>query len=125
MRAVLLTPQPLDAISGNNATARRLARSLGDRGVEVRVASTAGGDEDRLLEELRAFRPDILHCHDWQTGLLPVLLRTSYRDDPVVKDLPVVFTIHNMGYHGLFRRAAMASAGIPEVVFNPGIDSLG
>ena len=35
---------------------------------------------------------DVFHCHDWQTALLPVLLRTSYSDDPVVKDLPVVFT---------------------------------
>jgi len=63
---------------------------------------------------------DVFHCHDWQTALLPVLLRTSYGDDPVVKDLPVVFTIHNMGYHGQFRRDAMARAGIPETLFNPG-----
>ena len=62
---------------------------------------------------------DVFHCHDWQTALLPVLLRTSYGDDPVVKDLPVVFTIHNMGYHGQFRRDVLARAGIPEVVFNP------
>ena len=63
---------------------------------------------------------DVFHCHDWQTALLPVLLRTSYADDPVVKDLPVVFTIHNMGYHGQFRRDVLLRAGIPEVVFNPG-----
>src|SRR6266852_4847071 len=58
--------------------------------------------------------------HDWQTALLPVLLRTVYGDDPVVKDLPVVFTIHNMGYHGLFRREVLARVGIPELLFNPG-----
>src|SRR5579863_1834953 len=63
---------------------------------------------------------DVFHCHDWQTGLVPVLLRTSYGDDPVVKELPVVLTIHNMGYHGQFRRDVLARAGIPEVVFNPG-----
>ena len=63
---------------------------------------------------------DVFHCHDWQTALLPVLLRTSYGDDPVVKDLPVVFTIHNMGYHGQFRRDVLPRAGIPESVFNPG-----
>jgi starch synthase len=63
---------------------------------------------------------DVFHCHDWQTALVPVLLRTVYGDDPVVKDLPVVFTIHNMGYHGNFRRDALARAGIPEVLFNPG-----
>jgi starch synthase len=62
---------------------------------------------------------DVFHCHDWQTALLPVLLRTSYGDDPVVKDLPVVFTIHNMGYHGQFRRDVLAAAGIPPELFNP------
>jgi starch synthase len=46
--------------------------------------------------------PDIFHCHDWQTGLIPVLLRTSYADDPVFQSTATVFTIHNMGYQGLF-----------------------
>lgn len=63
---------------------------------------------------------DVLHCHDWQTALLPVLLRTSYSDDPIAKDLPVVFTIHNMGYHGLFGPDALERAGIPRAVFHPG-----
>jgi starch synthase len=64
---------------------------------------------------------DVFHCHDWQTAMLPVLLRTSYADDPVVRDLPVVLTIHNMGYHGQFRREALLRAGIPEILFNPGV----
>jgi starch synthase len=64
--------------------------------------------------------PDVIHCHDWQTGLLPVLLRTSYGDDPAVKDIPVVFTIHNMGYHGQFGRDVLGPAGIPPILFNPG-----
>jgi starch synthase len=64
--------------------------------------------------------PDIFHCHDWQSAMLPVLLRSSYGDDPVLTDIPVVFTIHNMGYHGLFPRDAMARAGIPPEVFHPG-----
>jgi starch synthase len=63
--------------------------------------------------------PDVLHCHDWQTGLVPALLRTSYGDDPLVRDLPVVFTIHNMGYHGLFGREAVERAGIPAGIFHP------
>jgi starch synthase len=62
---------------------------------------------------------DVIHCHDWQTGLLPVFLRTSYGDDPMVKDIPVVFTIHNMGYHGLFPKEAIERVGIPSVLFNP------
>jgi starch synthase len=60
---------------------------------------------------------DVIHCHDWQTALVPVLLRTSYSDDPLVRDVPVVFTIHNMGYHGLFGREVLERAGIPAGVF--------
>ncbi len=62
---------------------------------------------------------DVIHCHDWQTALVPVLLRTSYADDPAVKDIPVVFTIHNMGYHGLFPRDVLERAGIPLGVYHP------
>jgi len=62
---------------------------------------------------------DVIHCHDWQTALVPVLLRTSYSDDPVMKDIPVVFTIHNMGYQGQFSRDVMDRAGIPAATFTP------
>ncbi len=46
--------------------------------------------------------PDIFHCHDWQSALIPVLLRTSYADDPVYRSTATVFTIHNIGYQGIF-----------------------
>jgi starch synthase len=96
------------------------------------IYGNAAGDypdnADRYTEFCRAaieiakhvWPTDVFHCHDWQTALLPVLLRTSYGDDPVVKDLPVVFTIHNMGYHGQFRRDVLARNGIPGELFNPG-----
>jgi starch synthase len=64
--------------------------------------------------------PDVIHCHDWQTALIPVLLRTSYGDDPVVKNIPVVFTIHNIGYHGVFPKESLERAGIPAGLFHPG-----
>jgi starch synthase len=64
--------------------------------------------------------PDLMHCHDWQTAMVPVLLRTSYGDDPAIRDMPVVFTIHNMGYHGIFPRDVLDRAGIPAGVFHPG-----
>ncbi len=64
--------------------------------------------------------PDVIHCHDWQTALLPVLLCTQYGDDPLVKDIPVVFTIHNIGYHGLFGREVLERTGIPAALFHPG-----
>ncbi|HEY6249819.1 MAG TPA: glycogen synthase GlgA [Candidatus Angelobacter sp.] len=46
--------------------------------------------------------PDIFHCHDWQSALVPVLLRSNYADDPVFRNTSTVFTIHNMGYQGIF-----------------------
>jgi len=46
--------------------------------------------------------PDVFHCHDWQSALIPVLLRTVYAEDPAFESVPCVFTIHNMGYQGLF-----------------------
>ena len=46
--------------------------------------------------------PQIFHCHDWQAALIPVLLRTQYAEDPAFSEVATVFTIHNMGYQGLF-----------------------
>jgi starch synthase len=46
--------------------------------------------------------PQIFHCHDWQTALVPVMLRTLYAEDPAFAAVGTVFTIHNMGYQGLF-----------------------
>src|SRR6267143_1017753 len=63
---------------------------------------------------------DVFHCHDWQTALVPVLLRSSYSDDPLVKDIPVVFSIHNMGYHGQFAKEVLDRVGIPQTLFHPG-----
>jgi starch synthase len=64
--------------------------------------------------------PDLIHCHDWQTAMIPVLLRSSYGDDPAVQDLPTVFTIHNMGYHGIFPREALDRVGLPAAIYHPG-----
>ena len=46
--------------------------------------------------------PHVFHCHDWQSALIPVMLRTLYAADPAFRDVATVFTIHNMGYQGLF-----------------------
>ncbi|HEV2522398.1 MAG TPA: glycogen synthase GlgA [Candidatus Acidoferrales bacterium] len=61
--------------------------------------------------------PDVIHCHDWQTGLVPVLLKTLYARDSVFEGVPVVFTIHNMGYQGEFPREALKKTGLPETLF--------
>lgn len=46
--------------------------------------------------------PDLFHCHDWQSALIPILLRSVYESDPAFTRVPSVFTIHNIGYQGLF-----------------------
>jgi starch synthase len=46
--------------------------------------------------------PHVFHCHDWQSALVPVMLRTLYAEDPAFREVGTVFTIHNMGYQGLF-----------------------
>src|SRR5207248_6352637 len=46
-------------------------------------------------------RPSLVHAHDWQAGLAPVYLRTLYAAHPVLRDMPAVFTIHNLAYQGL------------------------
>ncbi len=65
----------------------------------------------------RVWLPDVVHCHDWQTALVPLLMRTQYMDDPVTRNLPVVLTIHNLAYQGIFPRAVLKSAGLPESLF--------
>jgi len=46
--------------------------------------------------------PDLFHCHDWQTALIPILIKTLYKEDPAFAQTLCVFTIHNLGYQGLF-----------------------
>ncbi|HVC00018.1 MAG TPA: glycogen synthase GlgA [Candidatus Dormibacteraeota bacterium] len=68
------------------------------------------------------WRPDVIHCHDWQTALVPVFLRTLYSADPVLARIPCVLTIHNLGYQGLFDRSTLNRIGLPEELFS--IDGL-
>ena len=94
----------------------------GDRNHEYPDNAERFTEFSRAAIELakQVWMPDILHCHDWQTAMVPVLLRSSYADDPTVKNLPVVFTVHNIGYPGIFPKEAMDRAGIPVGVFHPG-----
>jgi len=48
------------------------------------------------------FVPDILHCNDWQTGMIPALLRTQYARLPLYANIHTAFTIHNLRYQGIF-----------------------
>jgi starch synthase len=65
------------------------------------------------------FRTEVFHCHDWQAGLLPAYLHTSFSADPTFLGVKTVFTIHNLGYQGLFPRAAADDAALPASLFRP------
>ena len=62
-----------------------------------------------LFAKKAGFRFRIAHCHDWQTGLVPAYLRTVYHTDPFFVNTATVFTIHNLGYQGLFPKSKLAS----------------
>lgn len=65
------------------------------------------------------FRPDIIHCHDWQTGLIAPYLKTLYQTDSLFQNTKTVFTIHNMAYQGNFEPSDMALTNLPLTLFNP------
>jgi starch synthase len=65
------------------------------------------------------FCPDIIHCHDWQTGLIPVFLHTLYGDENYYTGIRTVFSIHNLKFQGRFTLSAvMDITGLPEQIFS-------
>jgi len=74
----------------------------------------------KALELLKVikFIPDIIHCHDWQSALAPVYLKTTLSRDYFFKKAGTVFTIHNIGYQGLFPKEQLSKTGLDWSVFN-------
>jgi starch synthase len=66
------------------------------------------------LETARAlgWSPDVIHCNDWQTGIVPNWLHTIYRHDAFFSDSATVYTIHNLAYQGIFGRRILEVAGV-------------
>lgn len=64
-------------------------------------------------------QPDIIHCHDWQTGLVPVFQKTLYRYASPLASAATIFTIHNIGYQGLFWHYDMHLTNLGWELFNP------
>ncbi len=62
-------------------------------------------------------RPDVIHCNDWHTGLVPVYLKTVYGKDPKLAGTRTLFTIHNQQYQGIFDREVFDYTGLPEETF--------
>ena len=53
------------------------------------------------------FKPDVLHCNDWQTGIVSLLLKAQYKHFDLYKDIKTVFTIHNLKYQGVFPKSTL------------------
>jgi starch synthase len=63
------------------------------------------------------FCPDVLHCHDWQTALIPVLLKHELYRDPFYQRIAVLYTIHNLAYQGLFPPSSLKEMGLDRSYF--------
>jgi starch synthase len=74
------------------------------------------------LLRLTDFKADIVHCHDWQTGLLPLFLRFAEQRHGITLALKTVFTIHNIAYQGIFTRKSFHLTNLPGEMM--GIDAL-
>jgi len=74
-----------------------------------------------VLEACRAlnFKPDVIHCNDWQTGLIPLYLKTLYRKDAFFSKTASLLTLHNIGYQGLFPASEMPLTNLGWEFFRP------
>jgi starch synthase len=74
------------------------------------------------IEALQRFKwkPDVIHCNDWQTGLVPLFIKDNYKWDRMFDKTASLFTIHNIGYQGRFSKSALFSAEIRGDLFYPG-----
>ncbi|MBI2399745.1 MAG: glycogen/starch synthase, partial [Deltaproteobacteria bacterium] len=74
-----------------------------------------------VLEVIKArdLTPDIIHCNDWQTGLIPAYLKDIYRDESVFAKTASVLTVHNIAYQGQFPASFYDVTGLGAHLFNP------
>ncbi len=64
------------------------------------------------------FYPDVIHCHDWHTGLIPAYLQTFFLHDPLYAPIATVYTIHDLIHQGRFSREELGKTGLPESIYH-------
>lgn len=70
-----------------------------------------------ILKQLD-FKPDVIHAHDWQAGMVPVLLNAYYVEDEFYRGIKTVFTIHNLRYQGIYSMDIVADFySLPQEYF--------
>jgi len=65
------------------------------------------------------FQPDIVHCHDWQSGLIPAYLKHDLKSHSYWAEAASMFTIHNIAYQGQFAAELFPMTGLPPSFFSP------
>ena len=66
------------------------------------------------------FRPDIIHCHDWQTGFLPVYLKNEFAANPFFWGIKTIITIHNLKFQGIWDKEwVQGVSGLTDNLFTP------
>jgi starch synthase len=90
----------------------------GDNGIRFALLGWAAACLGHGLDT--HWQPDVVHCHDWHTGLAPLYLRQMAMPGP--PRAASVFTIHNLAYQGTFPRTLFAQLGLPDYLF--GIDGI-
>ena len=67
----------------------------------------------QVLDSLKDldFQPDVIHCHDWQTALIPVYLQVQYSKDAFYREIKSLLTIHNLAFQGVFEKSQYAQLG--------------
>lgn len=62
----------------------------------------------------RGFHPDVIHCNDWQSGLVPLLLKTHFRGDDFFSKTATCITVHNLAYQGNFSKEQISFLKLPQ-----------
>ena len=63
------------------------------------------------------WHPDVIHCNDWQTGLIPLFIKDNYKWDKLFHNTATIFSIHNIGYQGVFDNSTLGKAEIRSEYF--------
>jgi len=69
-----------------------------------------------VLETVKklGWEPDIIHCHDWPAGLIPLLVKEKYRDEPIFKNSKIVYNLHHPENEGVFNKEILDLIGFPD-----------
>jgi starch synthase len=78
-----------------------------------------------VLEALKKLRwqPQIIHCNDWQSGLIPAYLKSIYQNDPYFKNVKTIFTAYSLASHATFPKSSLEKSGLPTKLFTNGDSS--